>query len=206
MKEFRVEITDNIKIDDSLKLVGSLTTHKIFLKEFKLYKEKYLKKEENNDLIMAYILLQLSLENHFHYYLKLVIGGGLGQALPQWSDWAYVPAKLKCFRDSLLQNNFIVNSDDFNKIENYFNNITNIRNKFAHGHPVTETLENNTSTNSETKNYLTRQEFNKTCDEANKLADLWNKIICNLQDQRDPLQITNLPANYVLDECKFKIF
>lgn len=199
-------INDSVKITDSVSFTSWLAPS-LFLKEFKSYRDNYLQKEDNGDLVMAYVTLQLFLENHFHYYLRFLIGGGFSSIkVEKWEEKKRVTKKLDWFSDYLLSCHFKIDWDDFSKIKEYYQEITDIRNSFAHGHPVTETTSGNTRTSSRAKNYLDRQKFNDICNEANMISDLWNKIMCQLQEQDNTLKQSKLPAGHFFDNCKFKVF
>lgn len=196
---------DSIKISDNVSVTSWLSP-RIFFEEYLKHKERYLKKEESKDLLLAYIFLQLYLENHFHYYLRFLIGGGMGKKIDKWNDEDSVFKRLKYFKQFLFENDFILDQAHFKIIENNFKYISDIRNLFLHGHPVTKTIKDNKEQISDAKRFLSRQEFNNTRKIANHLFNTWNGIILNIQKQDKLLNKSGLPSTSFLDECKFTLF
>lgn len=194
-----------VSISDKVALTSWLSP-KFFQEEFENYKKRYFHKENKKDLIMAYILLQLYLENHFHYYIRFFVGGGFGLQLKNWREEDYVPKKLNEFKKFLSKNNFNFNIQDLKEIENYYTEIILIRNSLVHGHPIKETTEQGMKIQSDARKNLTRQRFNGVRYKANKIADLWNKLMSNLQEQEDLLKSSKLPNRHFFDNCKFQIF
>jgi len=84
-KQVKIEVSDTISMSDSVSATSWLSPD-VFRKEFEKYKDQYFREENDSDLIMAYILLQIYLENHFHYYLRFLIGDGFGQS-PKLKNW-----------------------------------------------------------------------------------------------------------------------
>lgn len=180
----------------------------LFRKEFENYKRRYLKDSADADVVLAYILLQLFIENHFHYYLRFIIGGGFGSAknVVGWNEKKYPDKKLDCFETFLTNHSFIFTSDLFKKIKINYKEITDIRNLLAHGHRITTTHEGSTKINSKAKDFLNRQEFSRICLLANEIADAWNVLLIEIQGQESLLKSSGLPMAHFFDNCKFKVF
>lgn len=180
----------------------------LFKKEFQDYKDRYLKSDSDADLVMAYITMQLFIENHFHYYLRFIIGGGFGSAKSTtgWNEKDYPDKKLECFEKFLISHKFVFTKNLFKTITANYKVITEIRNLLAHGHRVTTTYAGSTKTNSKAKDFLNRQEFAKTCLLANEIADSWNTLLIELQNQESLLKSSGLPMSHFFDNCKFKVF
>lgn len=205
-KEHHITLSETAALNDSV-AVTSWLTPRFYLEEFESYKKKYFNTEESRDLVMAYILLQFYLENHFHYYLRFLIGGGFSSLkIEAWNERCYADRKLDWFLDYLTSNNFVIHVQDFEIIKDNYKDIANTRNSFAHGHPVTETNDGFEKISSAAKNLLTRQEFNETCAKANRISELWNKVMTEVQNQRPLLGKTKLPAPHFFDNCKLQTF
>ncbi len=179
----------------------------LFKKEFQKYKEIYLENNSDADLVMSYILLQLFIENHFHYYLRFMIGGGFksGVIATGWKEMDYPDGKLVCLEVFLKKNNFVFTSALLAKIKDNYKRITNIRNALAHGHEVTTTFDS-VKKDSKAKGFLNRQKFNQTCLLANEIADAWNALLIELQEQKELLESSGSPTPHFLDYCKIKVF
>lgn len=180
----------------------------LFKKEFQNYKERYLKSDDDADLVMTYITMQLFIENHFHYYLRFIIGDGFGSAKPTsgWNEKDYPNQKIDCLKKFLSDNGFMFTQSLFDKVTTNYKTITDIRNLLAHGHRVTTTYAESTKTNSKAKDFLNRQEFAKACHMANEIADAWNALLTELQSQEALLKSSGLPMAHFFDNCKFKVF
>lgn len=180
----------------------------LFKKEFQKYKESYLENDSDADLVMAYITMQLFIENHFHYYLRFIIGGGFGSAQPivGWNEKDYPNQKIDYFEEFLSDKGFVFTSSLLEKVTTNYKAITDIRNLLAHGHRITTTYAGSTKINSKAKDFLNRQEFAKTCLLANEIADAWNTLLTELQSQESLLRSSNLPMAHFFDNCKFKVF
>lgn len=199
-------LTANVEAKASI-TATSWMAPQFFLEEFESYKKKYFEKEENKNLVMAYLLLQFYLENHFHYYLRFLIGGGFSSLqVEKWDEKCSVQKKLTWLQDHLINNNFSIEQNDFEVIKSNYQDISDIRNSFAHGHPVTETTNGANKFRSTAKDFLTRQKFNETRAKANEICELWNKIMTDLQGQKILLRPAKLPEPHFFDNCKFHIF
>jgi hypothetical protein len=213
----KIMISDKTKITESIKITTSLNLPTIYYKEFFIYRNKYLESNLDSDLVMSYILLQLFLENHFSYYLRFLIGGGLRKEIKGYKEKLNIynkyddkgvikeKGKISIFFDYLTENSFVVNSNDFLKILTLYAEISKIRNLFIHGHPVTETNNNGSTSISESKDFLNRPKFGYICDKSNQICECWNRIMCDLQNQ-SVLLSKYLCEKSFLDNCKFKLF
>jgi len=205
-RKHHITLPENIGLKDSVTATSWLAPQ-FFLEEFESYKQKYFQKGENKDLVMAYILLQFYLENHFHYYLRFLIGGGFSSLkVEEWNGKCGVKTKLDWFRDHLVSNSFVINGLDFEFIKDNYQAIADIRNSFAHGHPVTETSNGGVKVRSEAKDFLTRQKFNEIRGKANQICELWNKIMTEVQNQKSLLKMAKLPEPHFFNNCKFEVF
>jgi len=205
-KEHHITLSETTAVKERVTVTSSLAPQ-FYLEEFESYKRRYFKTEESRDLVMAYILLQFYLENHFHYYLRFLIGGGFSSfKIEGWNEGCYVNTKLDRFREYLISNNFVISAQDFEVIKNNYQDIADIRNSFAHGHPVTEMGYGGEKLSSVARDLLTRQKFNETRGKANQVCELWNKIMTEVQNQRPLLRTAKLPESHFFDSCRFQIF
>lgn len=198
-------LSERMTLRDSV----SMTIHQspeLFLGEFGVYEKKYLDQNANKDLIMAYILLQIYIEDHLHYFLRFLVGGGFSFTLPDWKEEDTIYKKLNWFKDYLFKNSFVLNEKDFQELGTDIHAVSSVRNKFVHGHAVTEKRGEETIIRSEAKEFLTRQKFSEIRKVANDLTDRWNKIMCELQNQEHLLRLAKLPTKNFLNDCKFKVF
>jgi hypothetical protein len=116
------------------------------------------------------------------------------------------PKRLKKFKKFLEDSDFDITEPEFEMLINHFKYISDIRNLFVHGHPVTKTFGDGKITVSDAKEYLTRQKFNETRGIANKIAEHWNDILQDLQAQENILQKSELPRSTFLMSVNSRCF
>jgi hypothetical protein len=203
----KMELKDEFNVSDSVKIT-SLLDPVAFRREFEKYKDSFLKMEGTVDLIMAYLILQFYIENHFHYYLRFIIGDGFSspKEITGWNEKKYPNEKIDCLQNFLVQHGFSFNHDLFSTIQAGYRAVTDIRNLLAHGHQVSTTLENSTKTESKAKSFLNRQEFGRVCGLVIEMAQAWNELLKELQQQEQLLRSSGLPMPGFFDNCKFKVF
>lgn len=202
-----------LRIKESFKITGSLNLPTIYRGEYKKYKDDYFKNNQTKDLIMTYILLQLSLESHFHYYINVLIGDR-----GEWDESTALIlfdknsrkeiGKIYKFFELLSSWGYLVNEERSTRILESMRQINQKRNKFIHAHTINHTIDSTLENVEETatKTLLTREKLIETINEANRVSDTWNSLLCELQKQPDELGFGKLPASHVIDYCKFRIF
>jgi len=198
-------LKETIGITDEVSATTMLSPE-IYYEKFLEHKNNYFKLEDERELVFSYIFLHIYFEVHFHYYLWLLVGGGLGSKNINFDKKAYPIQKLNKFEIFLEEKNFSYETSDFKEVRENLRLITNIRNHLIHGHPVTKTYKNDTVSVSNAKSFLTRQKFNETTTKANTIANAWNKILSSIQRQTDLLRSNSMPNPSFFDECKFKVF
>jgi hypothetical protein len=163
------------------------------------------KTTDNGRLIVIYILLQVYIENHFHYYLDFLIGNSFSSAnsVACWNAKDNIQKKISCFETVLQISGMNYSSNLLSSTVNKYAQIAAARNALAHGHPLTETTENGKVTKSRAKTYLLPSTLSETIDTANKMMADWNTLISELQPQKDAIKKAGLPQGDFLKNCKF---
>jgi hypothetical protein len=197
-------MSDTVSLTDSLSVTSSINPQ-YWLIAFDEYKTKYQSLKNEEDLLVAYVMLQAYIENFFHYWLRFLIGGGFSSIkINDWNDREDVRKKLDLFERYLSRNNLAFDYNDFDNIRLIFTDITSVRNRILHGHPITETHKDGQKIQSPTKAELTSKMFESHYTSALKLAGHWNKIMDTLHSQ-EPIKNGILPQNNFFKNCKFPL-
>lgn len=207
MSNKAIKLTETVSITDSISITTSLSPL-IYREEFAKYRDTAFVGGGDKFLVFSYILLQLYLENHFHYFLRLLVGGGLGPRvlIQGWNEKDYADQKLEKLRRYLTSVNIKFTDSEFDFLLEAFRNISSIRNKFAHGHPVTKKMGSGIIEQSEAKDYLEIAKLRDTILLANQIVTSWNRILAELQEQENLLKASGLPSKSFLGDCKLEEF
>lgn len=160
----------------------------IFRREFRRYQKRYLAFYDQNQLIHAYLFLQIYIESFLHNYMRHVVE--LEFKPPRHSvviNWRNnerdkLPIKLEKFATLFftpVPKNLI---DQVDIIKSRFKNVSDIRNMFAHGHEVSIAM---TTTGkgviSTAGKKLAPWELKQTLIEVNELGLAWNELLSIIQ-------------------------
>lgn len=105
-----------------------------------------------------------------------------------------------------MEKGFTFNEGNLKEIIENFRYISDIRNKFLHGHPVTQTSSDEEIIQSTAKQILNRNSFNNVREKANTIAQYWNNLITELQSQESIINQSDLPSKSFFDNCRFEVF
>lgn len=195
---------DDISIDDSVPLTSSRNPEH-WITIFYEYQKKYNTSKDEADLLLAYVLLQAYLENFFHYWLRLLVGGGFPNLkIANWSETDDVRKKLDLFERYLSRNKLTFDYQDFDLVRSFFSSITNVRNKILHGHPITQTHYAGKLKLSKTKQLLNINELEQSYTEAQTISIHWNNIMNSLHAQ-EPIASGVLPEGNFFKYCKLHL-
>ena len=159
----------------------------------------------DGQLIVIYILLQVYIENHFHYYLGFLIGNGFSSAtpLPCWQERDHVPQKLTCFETVLSTNGISYDKQLLASVTRDYSKLTITRNALAHGHPLTETTGDGKLIKSKAKEYLEIETLKAIVITTNNMMFNWNALLEQLEGQKNVVKASPLPEVSFLKNCKF---
>ncbi len=166
----------------------------IFRREFIRYKKRYLSLYDQNELVHAYIFLQIYLECFLHSNMRHIIE--LEFKPPRdavANNWQ------KKEKDKLIKKLDTFNScfkttpkqvqDITNIIKLKFQAISNIRNMFAHGHKISMGMTSNGhGIISPAATKLALWELKKALTDANELGKAWNSLLSFIQPKLKALR------------------
>ncbi len=196
---------ENINIKDKVSITSNLNPS-VIRDEFELYRSKLNTNSKPGEFIVTYIILQVYIENHFHYYLRFLIGGGFtsGEKRDCWKETSHAPEKIKCFRKILTGNQIKFNNELFKSILDNYKTLTDVRNALAHGHPITRMCTDNSTEESEARKLLTHDSFSQIIKSTNSMINNWNLLMDELLAQEEQCKAAKLPQGRFVEHCKFK--
>ncbi len=184
-------ITDNLRAELEIDAI-------IYRNEFDKYYSQYIKSEENKDLIFTYIFLQIYLECFLHQNMRRIIGLEFKTANSDtYKEWMSGEGRL--IRDKIKP--FIANFYNpvpspinlkANELLKSFAIINRIRNKFLHGHKVSEWMDTELGAGkTEAKQMLEFKYFIEVLYNMNTLINAWNHLLSEIQEKCVILRSTN---------------
>ncbi len=202
-KPLEVNVSDSISITDSV----SYSTHlspEMYREEFERYRSLIASDDGGKGYTLAYIMLQLYIENHTHYFLRFLIGDGFSKnAVVCWNPKDYIEQKLDCFRSVLDQSAIFYTPTLFDDIKTNYRYLCDVRNLLAHGHPITASYDNGTTTISDAKAYLEPQRFADITNRANVVINAWNTLMDEVGQQETLVRSAGLPSKSFFNDCKY---
>jgi hypothetical protein len=202
-KDLSINVSDSIAVTEAISYTSHLSPG-IYREEFERYRSLIQDGDGGKAYALSYILLQIYVENHIHYFLRFLIGDGFSHApVSCWKVKDYVDKKLQCFRSVLDQHGIQYTPTLFDAIDTNFRYLSDIRNLLAHGHPVTAMYDGGAVSISEAKAYLEPKRFMDTLNKANLVVDAWNTLIDEVGQQTVLLQSAGLPTQSFFNDCKF---
>ena len=185
----------------------SYSTHlspEIYREEFERYRSLNTPNDGGKGYILAYIMIQLYIENHTHYFLHFLIGDGFSKpAVAGWDPQDYIEQKLDCFKSVLDQSSISYTPKLFNDIKTNYRYVCAVRNLLAHGHPITASSDNGTTTISDAKAYLEPQRFADITNKANIVISGWNTLMDEVGQQETLIRNVGLPSKSFFEDCKY---
>ncbi|MEX0910101.1 MAG: hypothetical protein WDZ75_02275 [Candidatus Paceibacterota bacterium] len=202
-EDLKINVSDSITMTDKV----SYSTHlspEIYREEFEKYRKQINAGDGGKAYALAYILLHIYYENHTHYFLHFLIGGGFSTPAVQcWKEKHKVEQKLDCFQSILDTHNFTYSHQLFSDIKTNYFKLKDIRNLLAHGHPVTASYDSETVTISDAKAYLDPQQFNTIIGHANQAIAAWDALMDEVKQQKTLLKTAGMPEPNFFEDCKF---
>lgn len=155
----------------------------IYRNEFEKYYHNFKENKSETDLIFCFILLQIYIECLLHQNMRKVIE--LEFMPPRNSiyiNWIkkerrFIPQKIDDF-PTLFFSPVPANIQEMIKfIKNDFNEISTIRNLFAHGHQITSTYYTTGKNLSKARKLLTKSQLEISIKNINQIGITWNKLL-----------------------------
>lgn len=195
---------DTVRVTDSITVVKS-TNPSVIKEELVTLLDSVDKDVSNGKLITIYVILQVYIENHFHYYLRFLIGDGFSSSkrIPCWREKDGVPNKLQCFETVLMSSNIKYDSDLLASVVSKYTKLTTIRNAMAHGHPLTETIAEGKKSVSKAMQHLDADSLQSALTMVNELMSEWNTFMESLENQELAFKSSPLPEASFIKNCKF---
>jgi hypothetical protein len=205
MPDHKIYLQDTMSLTDEVSAQSSLNPS-VIRDEFELYRSNLTSKSGSGEFIVLYIILQVYIENHFHYYLRFLIGDGFtsGEVRPCWKEINHPPEKITCLKATLEKNKLNFDADLFDRILSNYRLLTDARNALAHGHQITKTYVGGAIEESHTKKLLTYDSFNQMIKSVNDLIKDWDNLMDQLLSQEVQCKTARLPQGGFFEHCKFK--
>lgn len=182
-KELSVKLDETVTISESHREELELDAI-IYRNEFEKYRQAYLVKNNESDLIFSFIFLQIYIECFLHQNMRRIIGLEFKHAQNhldrRWlkQEKRFIPDKINNFHSLFLAPLSPKVLEDTEEIEVLFKAITSPRNEFAHGHKVASWFDSNGGKgNTKAKELLTRKKLHELVKHANSLGELWNNLL-----------------------------
>jgi len=198
-----INVSDSVTITDSVSCSTNLSPE-MYREEFERYQSSTTLDDGGKAYALSYILLQLYIENHTHYFLNFLIGDGFSKlAVACWDPTDYIEQKLDCFKTVLDQNSIVYTPTLFKDINTNYRYLCNIRNLLSHGHPITASYSNGSTTLSNAKTHLDAQHFAEIVGKANLVIDAWNQLMDEVGQQEKLTRSAKLPSRSFFDDCRY---
>lgn len=156
----------------------------IFRKEFLRYQNRYLSYNNQNELIHAYIFLQIYIESFLHNYMRHIIGLEFkpprDEVVRKWygKERDKIPVKLDSFVSEFFSTIPVDIEKNVSTIKSQFKKISDIRNMFAHGHKVSMGMNTDgTGFISPAGLKLAPWELKQALIDTNELGKAWNDLL-----------------------------
>jgi len=192
-----------VKIEETIHLELQIDPV-IFRREFIRYQKRYLSLYDKNELVHAYIFLQIYVESFLHNYMRHIIKMEFkpprDTVVKKWlsKEKDKLPIKLDSFVVQFFPSLPLTVQTEVDIIKDRFKRISDIRNMFAHGHKVSISM---TTTGkgvlSPAASKLSPWILKQTLLETNELGTAWNNLLIKIQPK--------LKALRQIKDFKFKL-
>jgi len=187
--DYSINLHETVKVSDFVKEETELDVI-IYRQEFEKYRQVYLQRKLEHDLIFCFIFLQVYIECFLHQNMRRVMSLEFkpprDHVLTVWlqEERRKVPQKI----DHFATNFFSPIPTDVQQftdlIKDRFGNISSIRNQFAHGHKISAWSDSDGNSGiSQARSLLTENQLNQSIDEVNELGSAWNDLLDKVLSQ-----------------------
>lgn len=181
------DFSENISLTEEV-VFETQTDPVIFRKELIRHLNRYQNFYNQNELVHAYIYLQIYAESFLHNYMRHIVAFEFkpprNKTILDWyaSEQLFIPQKIDNFI-SLFFNPLPIEATQYiTQIKTSFKFISEIRNLFAHGHKISVGINNKgRGVMSPAASKLAPWEFQEALEEFNKLCLSWNNLLLIIQ-------------------------
>jgi hypothetical protein len=170
----------------------------IYRQEFEQHRTEYLRMKAEQDLIIAFIFLQIYIECFLHQNMRTIVELELkpprDNVCFEWlsREKRYVPAKIDNFTFLFFSQESINIHKLVDCIKNRFCRLSDTRNQFVHGHKVSSWSDSDGNLGSTpTKLLLTEIQLAQSIMEVNELGLAWNGLLDLILPQCKALKRVN---------------
>ncbi len=193
-----VGVSDHVKMETEIDAV-------IYRREFEQHEQEYLKTKVDSELIMTFICLQIYIECFLHQNMRRIIDlefkPPCDAVATKWEqdEGRYVYAKMDEFGTLFFTLVPPSVQQCITLIKDNFSNVTDIRNKFAHGHKISTWSDSDGNIGTTpAKSLLTEVQLDQSKADVNVLGLAWNELLDAILPQLQTLRCV------VVDDLKFK--